>query len=668
MKKRIAVLLALILALSAGAACGEGWVQSGGRWWYDYGNGGYAQSQWLNDGAWYYFDADGWMATGWMQIGGVWYYLGDGAMTTGWRNIGGTWYYFDGGGAMATGWQQIDGAWYYFDGDGAMATGWRQIDGLWYYFSGGGSMMAGWQQIGSDWYLFADSGEMSTGWEQSGGAWYYLTADGDMATGWQQISGTWYYFDESGVMQTGWLKDGDDWYYLNDSGVMVTSDTLIDGVLCAFDASGVYQGEAGPLKLIIWSFTNEMQAMIEKYYAPDHPEVEFEFAIYPTDENVYLDKVDSTLAADATGEEAPDIFTMESAFVKHYVESDMTGDLKAIGFTDAELSTAFPVMAEIGQTADGVQKGLSWQSTPGALMYRASLAEKYLGVTSPEEMQALVSDWDTFLETARKLEEASGGACKIVTGSDDIWNAYQYQRDQGWIVDGELNIDSKLLDYEELCKALEQEDLTHKTDSWGETWFAGMRGELETLCYFLPTWGLHYTLKPNCTVGADYAMNDEELQAVSDENGGTFGDWRMTDGPVAYSWGGTWIGVNAEKAQEASEARKEAMHDLISYLSLDEDFLVQYAKDTGDFVGNAAAVQKILDNGGTPNPFLGGQDHYAIFAKEASLANGKLMSKYDSELNDLWENYVTVPYSEGESDLDACIEQFTDAAKQVIAE
>ena len=412
------------------------------------------------------------------------------------------------------------------------------------------------------------------------------------------------------------------------------------------------------IKLVVWSFTNELQGMIEKYYLPNHPELEIEFQIYPTDGNAYTTKVDNLLGANATSEEAPDIFTLEAAFVKHYVEMDWTGDLKSIGFTDEELATAFPVMAQIGQNAAGVQKGLSWQSTPGVLMYRASLAEKYLGVTSPEEMQEKVADWDAFLETAEELKEASEGACKMVIGSGDIWNAYQYQRSEGWVVDGKLVIDDELLDFEELCKTMEEDDLTHKGGAWSEVWFAGMRGELETLCYFLPTWGLHYTLKPHCAEGWDDTKSEEENLAALGENKGTYGDWRLVDGPVAYSWGGTWMGINAAKAATADDAKKAAMHDLIYFFSLNEDWLVQYAADSGDFVGSAKAVETILANGGTPNPFLGGQDHYAIFASAAALANGSLMSEYDDTINSIWSDFVTTPYTKGEKDLDTCLEEF----------
>ena len=100
--------------------------------------------------------------------------------------------------------------------------------------------------------------------------------------------------------------------------------------------------EEGKIKLVVWSFTNELQGMIEKYYLPNHPELEIEFQIYPTDGSAYTTKVDNTLGANAASDEAPDIFTLEAAFVKHYVESPWTGDLKEVGFTDEELATAFP--------------------------------------------------------------------------------------------------------------------------------------------------------------------------------------------------------------------------------------------------------------------------------------------------------------------------------------
>lgn len=413
--------------------------------------------------------------------------------------------------------------------------------------------------------------------------------------------------------------------------------------------------------LNVWSFTNEFQGMIEKYFAESHPNIKFNFTLYPTDGGEYTSHVDTLLAADANADDAPDVFTLEAAFVKKYVNTDWTADLLDLGFTADDFATCIPAMLQIGQSADGTQKALAWQSTPGALMYRADLAEEYLGVTTPEEFQEKVADWDTFMETAEEINEASEGAVKMFCATGDIWNAYQYNRSEPWVVDGKLVIDDVLYDYLDLLKTSEEDDLYAKGSAWTETWFAGMNGTTDILCYLLPTWGLHYTLKPNCVPGADGNMSDEELEALSEANGGTFGKWRMVAGPVGYSWGGTWVGANTAKVAAADDAKKAAIKELIRFFTLDEGFLYQYALDSGDFVSNNTVVDKIVAEGGTPNPFLGGQDHYSIFAEAANLANGAIMSEYDETMNSLWDNNVTQPYIKGEVDIDTAIQNFKDA-------
>ena len=411
--------------------------------------------------------------------------------------------------------------------------------------------------------------------------------------------------------------------------------------------------------LNVWSFTNELDGMINKYYKPSHPNVEIVYSIYPTDGGEYTSKVDNLMATAPTSDDAPDIFTLEAAFVKKYVNSDWTADLMGdLGITEEEVAAAIPVMKQIGTSnINGKLKGLSWQATPGALMYRASLAEKYLGVKTPEEMQEKVADWDLYMETAAELNEASEGAVKMVVGAGDIWNAYNYGREQGWVVDGKLVIDPILYDYLDLCKVLEEDDLSNKGAAWSEAWFNGMKSDT-TLTFLRPTWGLHYTLKPNCGFTTNDTMNDEEMKAACEKDGGTYGDWRMVPGPVGYSWGGTWIGANAAKVAAMSDAKKAAVKDFILFFTMSEEFLYAYAKDSGDFVGSNAVVEKILAEGGTPNPFLGGQDHYSIFAAAANLANGSIMTDYDEKLNSLWSDHVTTPYSKGEKELDACIAEF----------
>ena len=105
------------------------------------------------------------------------------------------------------------------------------------------------------------------------------------------------------------------------------------------------------VQLNVWSFTNELEGMIEKYYKPGHPDVEITYTLYPTDGGEYTSHVDTLLAADVTAADAPDIFTLEAAFVKKYVDSDWTAALADIGFEEADFATCIPAMVQIGRAS-----------------------------------------------------------------------------------------------------------------------------------------------------------------------------------------------------------------------------------------------------------------------------------------------------------------------------
>lgn len=115
------------------------------KWWYDLGDGKYAQDCWMKiKGKWYLFNKDGYMLYDWKSDEGKWYYLGcsnDGSMKTGWQLIDGRWYYFDESGEMQTGWQKIDDKWFYFSPIGVMLTGWIIDKGKYYCLYSDGSMI-----------------------------------------------------------------------------------------------------------------------------------------------------------------------------------------------------------------------------------------------------------------------------------------------------------------------------------------------------------------------------------------------------------------------------------------------------------------------------------------------------------------------------------------------
>lgn len=398
---------------------------------------------------------------------------------------------------------------------------------------------------------------------------------------------------------------------------VVLSTLAVTAMLFSVTSCGKKDGASGKKanKLVVWSFTDELQTMIDKYYKPSHPGVEVEYSLTPTDQ--FPNKLDPVLAS---GNGAPDVMALENAFVRKYVDQ---GDRLLLDITDEynavkNKMVAYP--AEIG-TLNGRVYAVSWQVAPGAVFYRRSLAKKYLGTDDPATVQAKLNDWNAFVATARELKDKSNGACVIVSTTGDLFNPYYGGRKGPWVQNGKLVIDPAMEDYMDMVKLLKEESLEGRQAQWAEGWFAGMKGELkdesgnavEVFSYFLPTWGLHYTLKPNA--------------------GDTAGDWAMCAGPAPYRWGGTWVA--AYKGTKVPELAKE----FLMFVGTDDTFLEQWAKDTGDVVSNNNVVNKIKDT--YTEPFLGGQNHYAEFAEMANHVDGKLCQGTDQAIEGFWGEAVS---------------------------
>ena len=159
----------------------------------------------------------------------------------GWIQTGGKWYYYINGGKK-TGWLFEKNKWYYLKSDGVMTTDWAKVGNSWYYMNSSGVMQTGWKKISNKWYYMNSSGVMQTGWKKISNKWYYMNSSGVMQTGWKKISNKWYYMNSSGVMQTGWKKISNKWYYMNSDGSMVHTNTRINGKMNRFNSSGVWLG------------------------------------------------------------------------------------------------------------------------------------------------------------------------------------------------------------------------------------------------------------------------------------------------------------------------------------------------------------------------------------------------------------------------------------------
>ena len=216
----------------------QGWVQSGGAWYYYY-QGNVVINAWVGN---YWLGADGRMATSsWVDNGR--YYVGSNGewvrnaqkpeeKKQGWVKDSNTWYYYNTDGTLAR------NKWvgnYWLGADGRMATN-SWVDNNRYYVGTNGAWIKdarhpeekkqGWVKESNTWYYYnTDETLARNKWVGN----YWLGADGRMATN-SWVDNNRYYVGTNGAWikdarhpeekKQGWVKESNTWYYYNTDGTL----------------------------------------------------------------------------------------------------------------------------------------------------------------------------------------------------------------------------------------------------------------------------------------------------------------------------------------------------------------------------------------------------------------------------------------------------------------
>jgi len=330
-----------------------------------------------------------------------------------------------------------------------------------------------------------------------------------------------------------------------------------------------------------------------------------------------------------------DLFVAEAGWILNYINDDsFSAPLSDLGITEADYKDAYQYTVEIGTDNNGVLKGASWQAAAGGYAYNADLAEQYLGVTTPEDMQKKIGSWEDFEATAKELKEASEGKVTIAATIGGLWQAFSTAKNAAW-VDGTTIKTDVAKEFTDMVKGyVDNGYIDPSVEQWSTDWTnVGLNGE--TLGYFYSTWCL-----------------GEGAQL--EQNGGNAGNWRIVLGPQTFFWGGSWLCVspNCNTATEAA--------NFIRQFTVDAESMEEYALYSGDFVNNKVAMDKIVADGSNSNPLLGGQDQFAILADVAAgIKMSDSISKYDQNLKD---TFLTVLKDNISSDTDTILDAFTTQA------
>ena len=371
------------------------------------------------------------------------------------------------------------------------------------------------------------------------------------------------------------------------------------------------------LNIAVWN--DEFPARFEKYYKSKVPAgVKVNFIQTPNQGNAYQNKLDEALLAQnsAAADEKIDMFLVEADYALKYVDTPYTLDVvKDIGLTKADLANQFKYTKDIMTDSKGVLKGVSWQACPAGFIYRRSIAKAVLGTDDPAKVQEALSNWDKFDSVAAK---AKAKGYFMLSGFDDAFRVFSDNVKTKWVVGNKIKVDPMIQRWVDMTKTYTDKGYNNKANLWSAESSQGAKKDGKVFGYFGPAWFIDFCLAPN-------TLDDPAKGNVV--GNGSYGDWAFCKGPMGFSWGGTWI------CGAAGSDNVDLIKDIMLTLTCEKDTMVRIATEMGDFTNNAPAMREVAASD-YKNPFLGGQNHMAVFIDSADSIDKSCMSMYDQGMTE----------------------------------
>ncbi len=364
--------------------------------------------------------------------------------------------------------------------------------------------------------------------------------------------------------------------------------------------------------ITLWHYGPDIGKNLTKSLKTIFPNVNITLVIIPNTISAYQNKLAASFRA---GSGLPDIFGVESAFIKNSINTDgLCENLDSTQYNASEITKKMvPYTIDVAKDRNGMLKGLSYVACPGGIAYKKDIAKKYLGTDDPDEIGKMLSSSDNILNMAKRMYDASNGKAKLFVGMDELFHSYSFAKSQPWIVNNKLIIDSKIMEYLDVQKVLESNKYSGRMRSWTPAWNGSIKDDIN-MCYAMPTWGVKNIIYDN------------------DKNKSS-GRWAIAKAPHSYYWGGDWLCISA------SSNKKYISWKMLKYLTSDKDQLRQWAYDTDDFINNVELIEELKSNNTFFNSTLN-QNFYEVFEPLTKNINTKNITEFDDVLNKNWLDYA----------------------------
>ena len=403
-------------------------------------------------------------------------------------------------------------------------------------------------------------------------------------------------------------------------------------------------------KLVVWTLAADLEQFSD-HFKESNPGVEIEtVVIAPAD---YPTKVETAILGGAS---EPDIIVGEPQMLESMYEADMFANLDELGAKDYE-GQIVDYVWQVGQDSEGIQRAISYQTTPAGIYYRRDIAQEVFGTDDPDEIGKLFADYPTIIETGKTLKEKG---YRIF--ASDAETQY-FSGDSAWVIDGKLNVDQSRYDYMDMAVQLYQQDLTAYAAQWAAPWYQAMSGPVPILTADTQ-WGPDdmNVWDAESFAAATEGMETTEVFAfglpswgvltMRDNVGDTAGKWGVCAGPAYGFGGGTFIGISS-----LSE-NKDLAWEYLKFCTLDEDVADWWIETSeGDCVSLISALEKHADD---ENPVYGNEKLYKFWLEQAEGIDYSKVTQYDKAIGDAWGAAISAVKT-GEKTKEEAVNEFYDS-------
>ncbi|MGM9973682.1 MAG: ABC transporter substrate-binding protein [Clostridiaceae bacterium] len=420
--------------------------------------------------------------------------------------------------------------------------------------------------------------------------------------------------------------------------VLLLSSVMALSLAACGDKNGSDSGKGGNDKLVVWTLAEDLKQFAERYQKETGTDVEV-VVIAPAD---YPTKLQAALGSK---DKNVDVIVGEPQMLPNFFEAGFFEDLsqepyKVEDYKDQIVDYIF----EAGKDENGIVRALSYQVTPGSIIYRRDLAKEIYGTDDPVVIAEKFKDFDTILKTAGEVK-AKG--YRIFADSGNLrWYA---NASAPWVEDGKLNLSESRLAYMDAAVKLYQEDLVAFAPEWSAAWYASMAGELPVDAGWTEADELD-TLEDNeKTQVFSYSLPSWGALIVRDNAGENKGNFGVTSGPSSYFGGGTFLGINS------FSDNKDKAWDFIKFVTLNKETAEWWLEASdGDVVSN---IEVLNENADFENESFGGQKTYEFYLEEAKNIDFSLITKYDDQIGVFWGASIEA-VQKGEMTKEEAIEDF----------